>query len=208
MKTPPKTFADRSLFRSHLGARRATTTLTDTATHGRYVPLAINGLTLGLSFEALGAYTLAKVPFPWIGNVLVVCLAILLAVRTRYASLAGLGFLLMLTAWGIVVTIGNCLAEDYSHLMPRLASTSYTVFIGLRFLSLLNFASYLYIIAWLINRGQKRMVVSRILMIATVVAITSLYIYVADVKGLPKPVRNRLSTSGTEQLAEYSSHFS
>jgi len=163
----------------------------------------------GLIFlSALGAYSVGGIPIQWLAQAGTILLAVLL-VSTRRAPLprGTVPFGLLLGWLAVVTLVAQALGNDYAALMPSRASTPYPVFVVLRFLALLSFVSTAVVAHWLVVHGHEGLLLRRLVLIATVVSVASLYIYAAQVSGLPEPPRTRPGTGGGQQVIRSSYPF-
>ncbi len=168
---------------------------------------ALRVYTCSLVGETLQGYALRGVPLPWIAQCATVGFVALLLLEARPVRVAGLGALLVLLAWGAIVTLANSIGGEYAPLMPYHGTTPYPVFVALRFVSLAAVGAQIYLVYWLLTRGGLEVVVNRTLVVAAAVAGYAIYVYAAQQYGLPVPPKTRLGTSGAEQAGVYTYAF-
>ncbi len=157
--------------------------------------------------SALGAYSIGFVPIQWLVNIGLIIVVVFVAFTHRLYVLPGIQPLLCLFIWGLFVTVLNVLFNDFARLVPSLATTPYPLFVSLRFLNIFSFTSAIYLVYWLCIKGYKESIIKWTVIIGTLISIGALYMYIAQIYGLPEPIRNRMSTGGGKQLAIYSYAF-
>lgn len=164
--------------------------------------------TLLLVGDALDAYNLGRVPVGWIAQVgFLVAAAVLIGSTGRLRRISGTWVLFAFCVWAFWVTAVNALLHDYADAMPVLTTSSYPLFVSLRFVTLLSFAAAAYIVYWLLAEGCWDPLARRTVIIGALVALAALYVYLAEAHGLPEPVRNRLGTAGGEQPTVFTYAF-
>lgn len=165
-------------------------------------------LTLAVVSTAVPAYAIGPVPLQWMSRVLFVALgvfAIVFSGETRPITK-------FLFAFGLfigVAALSNWIAFSTGVVppMPRLATTGHFAFVALRFFSLLTHVSTIAATYWLVRRVGLRPAAQVIANIGFLVAIAALYIYAAQLLGLPEPPRTRIGTTGGEQATTFSYAF-
>ncbi len=163
---------------------------------------------MSLAGNALGAYDLQSVPVPWLTNALVVAFVPYLVLRTdQRIRVPGLRLVFLFGFWSVGVTLVNISLTDYSLLSPELMTTSYPVFIILRFLNILAFLGQLCLTFWLVERGYVERLIRITVSLGTIVAMVAVYVYVAQVLNLPELPRNRIGTGGGEQSIQFTYAF-
>jgi hypothetical protein len=163
--------------------------------------------TASLAAEALQAYAVRGVSLPWMGQCLTLAFVAFLLLQTRLVRVPGLAILGLLLAWGSVVTLANSTNGQFENLMPVYATTPYPVFVALRLVSISAFGAQIYLVYWLLARGCLAAVIKRTTVVAVIMAALAIYIYVAQLNGLPVPPRTRLGTSGNQHLGVYTYAF-
>lgn len=190
----------------------------NTAT-GRYMPLERFGLTFNaasvvlflfsllLLVNAISAYTVRNLPIQWLSQVSFIATIILLGFTTGLYRVPETILFWWLFLWLLLVTFLNLFLENVAQIMPAYASTPYIAFISLRFINLLSFISVVYLVYWLLINGYKDSVVKWTVIIGSIISLAAVYIYFAQVYGLPEPPRNRLGTGGGEQATTFTYAF-
>ncbi len=174
-----------------------------------YSRLNIGRVLFGLILvtHSMGAYQIAGIPIPWLSEVLAIILILAIAYKSKLYHFPGDKIFIVLIGWLFLVTIGKELFFSYSAMMPPLATTSYPVFIALRFLHLVSLLSFVFGIYWLLKRNNISLIISITVTISAALSLFALYVYVAQVFNLPEPVRTRMGTSGGEQSTVFTYAF-
>jgi hypothetical protein len=172
-----------------------------------YADVVFAALLLTVAGTALAAYNVGPVPIQWLAQFLVFATVVLVGLRHLY-PVPGSGLFVCIFAWALVVTLGNALLYEYGRMMPELVTSSYPLFIALRFIALLSFAAAVALVYWLLREGYRDRVVRAVVVIGTLTAGAALYIYIAQIYGWWEPGRTRLGTGGAEQavLSTYAFH--
>lgn len=157
--------------------------------------------------SAMAAYNLFGVPLQWIGQLGILALAFLLLAKAKPHAFPGLPLIFSYLLWALVVTTLRAFTEDLSTMLPEKATTGYWVYILLRFVSILNFIAAAYIANWLAETEGVKPLLNRMAWIGFAGACYGIYIYIAQVYGLPEPPRTRLGTGGAEQSVVFSYAF-
>ena len=152
--------------------------------------------TILLIANALGAYSIINIPFEWLSQVGFVAVIIILFINGNLYFVPGSKILFSLFFWSIIITFVNIFFKDYISLMPTLSTTSYPLFICLRFIKLLSFIATIYLVYWLLAKRNRYSVIKWTVIIGTIVSIIAIYYYFVRTYGLPAFLPNRLSTSG------------
>lgn len=164
--------------------------------------------TIALLGNGLAAYSVGPFPLPWIAQSLPLVYVPCLIIRNNRPLLVpGMGSLGLFTVWAAMVTFVQSQTYDYASLMPPLATTSYPVFLGLRFINLFAVAAQLYLTYYLLCNGYRHEVFKTLVTIGGIVALAAIYIYVAQVFTLWEPPRTRIGTQGEEQGTIFSYAF-
>ncbi|MEW6350140.1 MAG: hypothetical protein AB1646_13825 [Thermodesulfobacteriota bacterium] len=150
---------------------------------------------LGLGLTALDYYSVLGIPLPWLGSSLIIFGLFVACFLVRVSLPPHLPLIAVLICWAFFITVLN-FSEDYEQLMPAKATTRYTIFVSLRFVELLTFVCTLVTVYTLCTRGYYKRFVRSIALMGTVLAIAAVYLYLAQLYGLPEPPRTRLGTSG------------
>ena len=157
--------------------------------------------------NALEAYNLGSVPIEWLANVGLIIIVVLVALTDRLYVVPGSKLLLWFFLWGLFVTGFNILLNDYASLMPPLATTSYPVFVSLRFVKILSFISAIYLVYWLCARGHEDFIIKWPVIIGIFISVVAVYIYIAQVYGLPELPKTRMGTGGGQPSTVFSYAF-
>lgn len=157
--------------------------------------------------HSLAAYALFKVPFQWIVQAGFILLFAFVGIQDRLYDVKGVFFFWLFFVWALFVTFFNVLVVDYSRFLPPGATTGYPIFISLRLLSFVFFATVIGLVTWLIRRGYGVRLMESIGWIGFWVSVFAIYIYVAQKFGLPEPPRSRMGTSGDAQKTVFSYAF-
>ncbi|MBI5706395.1 MAG: hypothetical protein HZC36_05340 [Armatimonadetes bacterium] len=154
--------------------------------------------------HGLQAYNLGPIPLDWISQVLLIGTAGYLAFK-RPVPLPPdfIGFKVFF-AWVLVVTVVASGLFDYSTYVPPNAANPYLIYMALRLNFFLAFFGAGYTVWWLCRQGLEERITRAIVLVGGFLALAVLYIFVAQLTGLPEPPRTRLGTSGFEQATEFS----
>lgn len=158
--------------------------------------VAILAFSVLLIANALGAYSIINIPFEWLSQLGFIAIIIFLLIDRNIYVVPGSKILFSLFFWAIIVTSVNIFFKDYNSLMPSLSTTSYPLFVCLRFIKLLSFIAAIYLTYWLLVKGERHSVIKWTVIIGTVVSIIAIYYYFVRIYGLPAFLPNRLSTGG------------
>ncbi|QDU40072.1 hypothetical protein Mal4_44260 [Maioricimonas rarisocia] len=158
--------------------------------------------------SAVAAYNVGPIPVPWAGHVLAIGGTVLLVLRTfRTPLLPGAGMFLFWGALLATTTVVQSMVHRYAGLMPELATTPYPIFLTLRFFNLLGFIFTAALTAWFIHRFGRQRMIRATTGIGAFFAFFALYVYAAQLLGLPEPPRSRLGTNGGEQAIQFDYAF-
>lgn len=160
-----------------------------------------------LLFSALEAYNVGPVPFTWIGQVSAVAFFIWAFLREKKLVIPGIKLTYIYLIWAIIITAWYYIEADYEELMPSKATLPYWGFISLRLLNISAFIATIYITSLLLEQGYKNRLMKWLVVLGTLESLASVYIYLAQVYGLPEPTRNRIGTDGGEQITTFSYEF-
>ncbi|MFZ1008204.1 MAG: hypothetical protein WAN65_15295, partial [Candidatus Sulfotelmatobacter sp.] len=166
-------------------------------------------ICLGAIFviNALDAYSIGPAPTSWIAQILTLALFVLVVFRRRVNYPPGV-FALQAFVFAIVaLTLFYVAKGDYRDLMPAAGTTGYIVYIGLRILTLVNFIAAYIIVFDVLSRGHSETIVNIIVWTGLVIAVASIYIYIAQLYGLPEPPRTRIGTNNHEQNTTFTYAF-
>ncbi len=148
-----------------------------------------------LAASAMGAISFGPVPIQWIAQVGVVTIYVKLLLRFRRIPIPGGLTLHIFVLWSLIVTLFNSFNAPS---MPTNATSIYPIYITLRFFKLAAFLASLSIVFWLVINGYRDALVRWIVILGCVVSGLAIYVYVAQVVGLPDIPRTRLGTAGGE----------
>jgi len=149
-----------------------------------------------LIINTLAAYCIINIPFEWLSQAGFFAVIIFLSVGSNLYYVPGSKILIILFLWAVVINSINIFSTDYFALMPALSTTSYPLFICLRFIRLLSFIAAIYSVYWLLMKGNKYSIIKWTVIIGTLASIIAIYYYFVWVYDLPAPIPNRLSTAG------------
>lgn len=168
------------------------------------VLIAYTTLLLG---SALDAETIASIPVQWLARIGFIFVALIIVFVSRLYVVPGTAALVGLLLWATLVTIVNVRTQDFAALLPPLATSAYFVFVSARFLVILGFLASAYVVYWLLVRGYREAMIRQTVIIGTLAALVAVYVYYAQVYGLPDLPRTRMGTSGGEQATTFSYPF-
>jgi hypothetical protein len=169
--------------------------------------LALAGFATALVLDGLAAYGVGPLPLPWIGKFLVLALAIGLLGVSRLPLYPAATLVVLVVLWSWLSTAIGTLQRDYAQLMPPLATSGYVLFVILRLTSLMAFAAVVFLVWWLCAHRYRAHVIRAVVLLGAVLAAIAIYIYVAQITGLPEPARTRVGTSGEEQATVFTYAF-
>lgn len=151
----------------------------------------------------LAAYNIGPIPIQWLARsgFIILATALIFALKRIRVVPGGLVFV-MFIGWGLVVNALN--VGRFGTVMPDLATLPYELYIIVRYVNLLVFAAVLYLTFWLLTQGYAKSLTNWIVLTGALVSLAALYIYIANIYGLPQPPRSRLGTSGSEQATTFS----
>lgn len=160
-----------------------------------------------VALSALDAYDLGSVPLQWIMQAAAIVGVGYIALTVSLPRPLGSRSLWLLFLWSVVITTISALFNHFASQMPKGATTPYVFFLSLRFLTQLFFIATLYLIFWMARQGFRDQMVKATVIAGTVVSILAIYIYVAQLYGLPEPPRSRIGTSGGLQAVRFTYDF-
>ena len=166
-------------------------------------------ICLGAIFviNALDAYSIGPVPTSWIAQILTLALFSLVLARRRLNYPPGVLALQVFVYALVLLTLFNVVMGDYRELMPAGGTTGYFVYIGLRILTLVNFIAAYIIVYDALSRGHAETIVKIIVWTGLFIALAAIYIYIAQLYGLPEPPRTRIGTNNREQITRFTYAF-
>lgn len=157
--------------------------------------------------DALDAYSLGGIPIQWIVRAGVIMLATWAAAARRLYIVPGMSLLALLFVWSGIVTSVNVLIGGYDELVPLLGTSSYPLFIFLRLSAVLAFIATASLVYWLAANGYRGEMIKAIGYLGVAVSLVALYVYLAQVFGLPELARTRVGTGGGEQVLRFTYPF-
>jgi len=166
--------------------------------HTRSTSLLVGAMSLFIAATALDAYSVGPIPIQWIASCAVLLLFLFVLLTQPVGRIPNMRLLALFGGWCLVVTAVHVLLHDYAALMPSAATSSYGVFVALRFAAILVFAAVAVLTYTLLQHGRQEQILRVLTVIGLVVSLAALYIYVAQVHGLPELPRTRLGTGGGE----------
>jgi len=167
-----------------------------TLLHTRGTSLLVVAMSVFIAATALDAYSVGAVPIQWIASCAVLLLFLFVLMTQPGGRIPNMRLFFLLGGWCVLVTAVQALLHDYATLMPSAATSSYGVFVALRFAAVLAFAAVAVLTYILLRRGREEQILRVLTVIGLVVSLAALYIYVAQVHGLPELPRTRLDTLG------------
>ncbi len=166
--------------------------------HTRSTSLVVCAMGVFIAATALDAYTVGAVPIQWIASCAILLLFLFVLLTQSSVRIPNMWLFALLGGWCVLVTAVQGLLHDYAALMPSAATSSYGVFVALRFVVGVAFAAVAVLTYMLLRRGREEQILRVLTVIGLVVSLAALYIYLAQVHGLPEPLRTRLNTLGGE----------
>jgi O-antigen ligase len=163
-------------------------------------------VVVGLICNMLAAYNFGPIPIDWFSRIVFISGAAMMLFSGTLPSVPAFSSLGLLFAWGLVTTIGGYLDHSIDIRMPLL-TTPYPVFIGLRFMNLLAPLACAYLILAACERYSFNRVATFVIWLGTIGAIYAIYVYFAEVYGLPEIARTRMGTGGGAQATKFSYDF-
>jgi hypothetical protein len=159
-----------------------------------------------LVLNALGSVSIYSIPAPWIGMILIIMIGILVYGRSKTLPSWIYLAIFCLIALGIILNISQW--NTYERLFPSSATTSYPLYVGLRYANLIAFLSSILIVVYFCKIGFGDRLINDVVNLGVAVAVYSLYVYIAQITGLPELIpRTRIGTGGEEQSIEFSYSF-
>lgn len=157
--------------------------------------------------HSLAAYAIKGLPIQWMAQAGFVSLFGWLLFRNKVYLFPGAFIFLLFFLWALMVTFVNYVVHDHSRLMPGGATTPYGVFISLRFLGMAFFVSAAGISYWLLIHGYRDRLLTAVTNIAVIVSLIAIYVYFAQIFGLPELPRTRIGTGGSEASTTFTYAF-
>lgn len=151
-------------------------------------------LCLCFLLDAFAAYSVFGVPLPWLGMAAVTLLSVHFV---KIYKLPTFSWFSVFVYYSILSTLLNVIFADYYVDMPLLSTTPYPVYIGLRIYVMLMALMIAYIFWNLLFKGYYERFIQYFITLGCIISTLAIYIYVAQIFGLPEIPRTRVSTSGT-----------
>ena len=150
--------------------------------------------SIGLFLSALGSMAVYSLPLPWIG--------FLLLATAWLSTIVFLGkfnysiFILLFFFFSINIFLSIYNYDFYNTKFPSNTTSSYQIYILLRYLKLICFFATISIIIWLCRLGYEKRIHKFIVWLGVLVSVYAIYIYLAQINGLPELLpRNRIGTN-------------
>ncbi len=164
---------------------------------------------VGLCFvlNALQAYAVGPVPIPWFANALMLVVFSIFAFNFKFRMAPGLRFFSIFIFWLLLDYLAVTLLKGIPGVLPGKATLSYVPYISLRFVTFFTFAAAVMLIFWLQEKHYSTRLIDLLISLGVWVAFYALYVYFAQLNGLPEIPRNRIGTSGEEQAVAFNYAF-
>lgn len=151
----------------------------------------------------LAAYDFYKFPLPWAAYLpfLLIFGIVFKLSAGRFETPPSVGWIGLYVAVALLI-LGLNVVVGRMYVMPQMATLPYSMFIAVRFITLLG---YLLIACTIYNIGLRcgtRTIERTLECVLLVVVLSALYIYVAQTYGLWEPPRNRQGTGGQNFMTE------
>ncbi len=163
-------------------------------------------LIVGLTSNMLAAYTVGPIPVDWLSRVIFIGGAAMMLLSGVLPRVPAFSSLTLLFCWGLVATIGGFLDHSINFRMPFL-TTPYPVFIALRFMNLLAPLGCAYLIVASCERYSFNKIATFVIWLGTIGALYAIYVYFAEIYGLPELARGRMGTGGGAQSTKFTYDF-
>lgn len=164
-------------------------------------------LTLILVLHALAAYAIGPIPFPWFAQILAMYLLLWVGFKSGLRIAPGMVLFAFFFIYSMLVTSYQTIIGEYYRFMPPKATTPYLFYVILRFMTMASFGSLVYVTFWFLTRGWKDRLVRLMTILCLVFSLAAIYIYIAQIYGLPEPPRTRMGTGGGEQNIKFTYAF-
>lgn len=148
--------------------------------------------------DTLAAYNISFIPLPWFSYFISAFLIIFLAAnRSLIIAVPSLIYIILYALFALlVIVINTTFAPAFK--MPGGASQSYPLFIFTRFFVLIGYIVTAILVYNISFHYGTRFIIKILIITLTIVTVSSLYIYVAQLYGLWEPTRNRAGTGGQD----------
>lgn len=164
-------------------------------------------LTLILVLHALAAYAVGPIPLPWFAQILAMYLLLWVGIKSGLRIAPGMVLFAFFFIYSLLVTSYQTIVGEYYRYMPAKATTPYMFYISLRFMTMASFGSIVYVTYWILTRGWKPQIIRLLAWLCLVFSVAAIYIYIAQIYGLPEPPRTRMGTGGGEQNVKFTYAF-
>lgn len=165
-----------------------------------FANLALLAIVLVVLTNGLDAFTFAGVPVPWLSQVGAICAALALISLTKVRLFPGSLPLALFVLWLGSATLLGTIFGNFSREMPP-ATTSYPVFVSLRFINVFAIASLALLVYFVCREGKFDHVRTAIVWVGSLMALIALYNYGGSIFGLPFLIGNRLGTGAEGEIA-------
>ncbi|MHB8336527.1 MAG: hypothetical protein ACYDEE_03830 [Ignavibacteriaceae bacterium] len=146
-------------------------------------------------FTSLQAYDFIGIPIEWVGQILIIIFYILF-IPNKFEEYRFLKPLIIISLIGACINIYYYLNGYFINIYPANSTTSYPIFIILRYINIISFISVFGITRYLISINNGEELKKNISIIAFYITIYSLYVYFAQIFNLPEFPRTRIDTAG------------
>ena len=163
--------------------------------------------TLTLVLHSLAAYAIGPIPFPWLAQILAMYLFLWIGFKSGLRIAPGMVLFVFFFVYALVITSYQSIIGDYFRFMPPKATTPYLMYVALRFMTMASFGALVFAAFWFLVRGWKPQVVRLLTVLCFVFSLAAIYIYLAQIYGLPEPPRTRMGTGGGEQSVKFTYAF-
>jgi hypothetical protein len=167
---------------------------------------AFYSLTLGLITNMLAAYAFGPIPVEWVSRVIFVSSGALMLFSGTLPRVPSFTPFFLVLQWGVITTFAGLMDHSMVLRMPIL-TTPYPVFVALRFINILAALSCAYLVVATSERYSFDKMTKFIVWLGTIGALYAIYVYVAEVYGLPEIFRSRIGTGGGAQSTKFSYDF-
>jgi hypothetical protein len=171
-------------------------------THSAYRMLVVT-----LVLHALAAYAIGPVPFPWLAQLMAMWMFLWVGFKSGLRIAPGMILFSFFFIYALLVTSYQTIIGEYYRFMPPKATTPYLMYIALRFMTMASFGSLVFVTFWFLVRGWKPQIINLMTNLCLFISLAALYIYIAQIYGLPEPPRTRLGTGGGEQSIKFTYAF-
>lgn len=166
------------------------------------------GVAFAIFLNALQAYSIFSIPVSWIGNALIVLLSgFFILVERKFSLFRGAQAFLFFSLWVVVDFLTILVAGPPAPESPAKATLGYYPYVSLRFFNIFACGITIFLVYWLICRGKKNQIINFCINLGLVISLYSIYVYYAQLHGLPEIPRTRLGTSGEAQATAFTYAF-